>query len=257
MDRASRLGRLSSHQSAHRRAAYDPQDSNARPSHSLPKTSVCDPTAAGAAPAPRILSVASVASYLPTAKVQIDDLQRGTPGSYGACTTPVDCFAYHQSKNAQLLFSRELQRRLGGKQSRATALSLHPGLVVTPVLFGGAWEAAGHLFRFARVTPETTDGGGAAANERLREMGPERARRLQLLTGLKTPAQGAQTSIWAATAPEICAADYGGRFVREVADAEAEARLVAPGYGDDALGRELWRRAEALSGTQFDPRPML
>ena len=89
-----------------------------------------------AAPAPRVVSVASVASYLPTARIQLDDLQRAAPLSYGrcptpprtlhpapctlhpapctphptphaprptphasrSCTTPVDCLAYHQSK---------------------------------------------------------------------------------------------------------------------------------------------------------------
>jgi NAD(P)-dependent dehydrogenase (short-subunit alcohol dehydrogenase family) len=92
-----------------------------------------------AAPAPRVVSVASVASYLPTAMIQLDDLQRASPLSYGrpctlrpapctlhpapctlhpapctlhpaphaprpaphvprSCTTPVDCFAYHQSE---------------------------------------------------------------------------------------------------------------------------------------------------------------
>lgn len=207
-----------------------------------------------AAPAPRILSVASVASYLPTAAVQLDDLQRGRPGSYGSCTTPVDCFSYHQSKNAQLLFTRELQRRLGGSESRATAVSVHPGLVVTPVLFGGAWGAAGHFFRFTRVMQEPS---GGAASAELRALEPDSARRLQLLTGLKTPRQGAQTSVWAATAPEINASRFGGRFLREVADAEAEARLIAPGYGDDALGLQLWQRAEALSGAPFNPSPML
>jgi NAD(P)-dependent dehydrogenase (short-subunit alcohol dehydrogenase family) len=40
-----------------------------------------------AAPAPRVVSVASVASYLPTARIQLDDLQRASPLSYGRpCT---------------------------------------------------------------------------------------------------------------------------------------------------------------------------
>ena len=41
-----------------------------------------------AAPAPRVVSVASVASYLPTARIQLDDLQRAAPLSYGRCPTP-------------------------------------------------------------------------------------------------------------------------------------------------------------------------
>ena len=115
--------------------------------------------------------------------------------------------------------------------------------------------------------PMPSDGGGGGAgdsrgastgsSELLTGLDPERARRLQILTGLKTPRQGAQTSIWAATAPQISAARFGGRFLREVGLAEAEARRIAPGYGDDELGRELWRKAEALSGAPFNPSPIL
>ena len=202
-----------------------------------------------AAAAPRIISVASIASYLPTAAIQLDDLQRATTLGYGTCTTPVDCFAYHQSKLAQLFFTRELQRRLGGARSRATVVSVHPGLVATPVLFGGLWELAGRLLPIELATDADDDG--------------EAARRLQLLTGLKTPMQGAQTSIFAATAPEVTAARYGGHFLREVSDAEDEARRFAPGYGtighagSEELGRALWRSAERLSGETFEPAEML
>eukprot|EP00308_Calcidiscus_leptoporus_P009006 CAMPEP_0119358688 /NCGR_PEP_ID=MMETSP1334-20130426/6827_1 /TAXON_ID=127549 /ORGANISM="Calcidiscus leptoporus, Strain RCC1130" /LENGTH=451 /DNA_ID=CAMNT_0007373231 /DNA_START=72 /DNA_END=1427 /DNA_ORIENTATION=+ len=199
------------------------------------------------APAPRVVSVASIASYLPTAAVRLDDLQRAGPLSYGTCTLPLDCFSYHQSKLAQLFFTRELQQRVGGPNSRATIVAVHPGLVVTPVLLGQLWEVAGRLLPVAR-------GAGLADEE---DAGA--ARQLQLLTGLKTPRQGAQTSIYAATAPEVSAATCGGHFLKELADAEQEARLFAPGYGadDGTLARELWRRAETLSGEPFDPAPML
>ena len=54
----------------------------------------------------------------------------------------------------------------------------------------------------------------------------------------------------------MSAARFGGRFLKEAADAEAEARLFAPGYGDDALGLALWQKAEILSGGPFDVQPM-
>ena len=38
---------------------------------------------------------------------------------------------------------------------------MHPGLVATPVLFGGLWEGAQGLFRFARVTGGGVIGGGS------------------------------------------------------------------------------------------------
>ena len=55
----------------------------------------------------------------------------------------------------------------------------------------------------------------------------------------------------------MSAARLGGHFLKEAADAEAEARLFAPGYGDDALGLALWQKAEVLSGAPFDVQPML
>ena len=202
-----------------------------------------------AAPSPRVISVASIASYLPTAAIRLDDLQRSQPLSYGTCTTPIDCFSYHQSKLAQLFFTRELQRRLGGPRSRATVVAVHPGLVVTPVLFGQLWEMAGPIAQRVRDGEEEADEQEDVAARQ----------RLQILTGFKTPQQGAQTSIYAAMAPEVDAARYGGHFLRELADAETEARLAAPGYGeeDGRMARALWSKAEELSGEPFEVEAMV
>ena len=81
--------------------------------------------------------MSSRASFLPNAKLTQGDTQgdtqqldlQHTAAAYGACQTPVDCPAYSASKMAQLIFTRELQRRLGGESSRALVLSVHPGLV--------------------------------------------------------------------------------------------------------------------------------
>ena len=83
--------------------------------------------------------------------------------------------------------------------------------------------------------------------------------------GFKTASQGAQTSIYAATSPELTSRRAGGRFLRDCADADDEAVLASSllglGYTDEALSRALWRRAEQLSGAAFRvpfrPEPLL
>ena len=170
------------------------------------------------------------------------DLQHET--TYDVCQTPVDCPAYAASKLEQLLFSRELQRRLGGEDSRAVVVSLHPGLVATSLLrYSTIAGAAGTL----APPPDAFDAPGAT-------------RSLNFF-GFKTPEQGAQTTIWAATSPALTARNAGGRFLRECAVAEGEATrasdLLGLGYRDDALAAGLWREAERLSGKEFRPPPLL
>lgn len=78
--------------------------------------------------------------------------------------------AYAQSKLANILFTRELARRLSG--SGVAAYSVHPGTVRT----GFAREDAGRLFSLV-------------------------LRAGALL--MKSPEQGAQTSVYAASSPEL------------------------------------------------------
>ena len=85
--------------------------------------------------------------------------------------------AYSQSKLANILFTRELDRRLKG--SGVTANALHPGVVATKLLFGG-WA-------FMRL----------------------------LKPLLKRPEEGARTSLHLATAPELEGVS-GKYFKREV-----------------------------------------
>ena len=95
-------------------------------------TNLLMPSLAKAA-APRVISVSSRASFNPDAKLSIgetDNLQHAG-AAYNTCNTPTDCPSYSASKLEQLLFTRELQRRLGGESSRAVVMSVHPGLVKT------------------------------------------------------------------------------------------------------------------------------
>ena len=108
----------------------------------------------------RIVTVASGAQSM--GRIDFDDLQ-GTRNYSGQR-------AYNQSKLANVMFTTELARRLGG--TGVTANSLHPGVVRTNF---GAEDQAWFFAVISRVA---------------RPM-------------LKTPAQGARTSIYLASSPEV------------------------------------------------------
>jgi len=115
--------------------------------------------------------------------------------------------AYGDSKLANILFTRALAKRL---PPQVLAFSLHPGVIVT------------HL---TRVLGKTIDG-------------------LYHLVGVpftKTAAQGAATSVWAATAPEL--APQSGAFLKNCALATAK-----PAGRDDALAERLWELSAQLVG---------
>ena len=199
-----------------------------------------------AAAAPRVINVSSRASFLPNAKLtqgetpQLDLQHAGA--AYGACQTPVDCPAYSASKMAQLIFTRELQRRLGGESSRALVLSVHPGLVAT------------ELLRYSTVAGPAGTLAAPAAEVAA-------ARRALNFWGAKTPEQGAQTTLFAVTSPTLTPRTAGGHFLRECADAEKEAvsssELEGLGYRDERLAAALWREAERLTGAEFSVTPLV
>jgi retinol dehydrogenase 12 len=111
--------------------------------------------------------------------------------------------AYAVSKLCNVLFSQELARRMDGKGVNAYAL--HPGVVASDI-----WRRIPQPFR-ALVT----------------------ARML-------TTEQGAQTTLYCATSPEV--ADQSGLFYDKCALRDAS-RHATPD-----LGRILWERSEAWTG---------
>ena len=131
--------------------------------------------------------------------------------------------AYAQSKTANLWFASELQRRFG---DRLLSVSVHPGVIET--------DLARHL----------PDAAIAAMRENFAERGIVQ----------KSVAQGAATSVWAATAAEI--ADHGGAYL-------LDCQVGEPIGGDDATGgyapwafdadaaKRLWEVSESLTGVSF------
>ena len=131
--------------------------------------------------------------------------------------------AYAQSKTANIWFASELQRRYG---DRLLSLSVHPGVIQTDL---------------ARHLPE-------AVVEGMRE-GFEKAG-----VAVKNVPQGAATSVWAATAPEL--AEHGGAYLLDCHVAPPISEEV-PRQGfetwayDEASAKALWAKSEALTGVSF------
>lgn len=120
--------------------------------------------------------------------------------------------AYGRSKLANLLFTRELAERL--KATPVTVNAVHPGVVATEF---ADKEDIGRLF--------------------------------SLLWGLgkwfmKTPAQGARTSVYVASAPEV--AGVSGKYYLDSAQ-----RWPTRAAQDSGAAKRLWRASEELTGVRY------
>jgi len=113
--------------------------------------------------------------------------------------------AYGQAKSANILMTVELQRRIGA--DGITALAVHPGTCATNL--GRYLDRATAKKLFAMST-ET--------------FAPE---------NMKSVAQAAATTVWAATAPSL--AGSGGAYLADCQIAQA-----APAATDSATARRLW-----------------
>ena len=156
-----------------------------------------------ATPDARVVNVSSEAHR--TGRMRWDDLEfrKGYSGLQ----------AYGQSKLANILFTRELSRRLAG--TGVTANALHPGVVYTGFGQGGA-GLAGRLVSLS----------------------------YQIMRPfIKSVEQGALTSIYLASSPEV--AGVTGQYF----DNERVARPT-PQALDDAAAARLWAVSEEYVGVQ-------
>jgi len=134
--------------------------------------------------------------------------------------------AYGQSKTANILFTRELDRRLGAQGVRAIAV--HPGMIMT--------ELGRHL------TPEDVQ-------DLMSRGDPEGGR-----PTFKSIEQGAATSCWAASAPEL--EGQGGIYCEDCHVAEekvdgASISGVSPHAMNPESALQLWALSEAWVGESF------
>jgi NAD(P)-dependent dehydrogenase (short-subunit alcohol dehydrogenase family) len=140
--------------------------------------------------------------------------------------------AYGQSKTANLLFALALDAR--GEAHGIRALSVHPGRIL-------ATDLARHL--------SIDDLRAAGA---LDEHGNVRSD-----ANLKTPEQGAATSVWCATSAQL--QGLGGVYCEDVDIARAIAADspdqdgVRPWAIDAAFAERLWALSEKLTGVSFRP----
>jgi NAD(P)-dependent dehydrogenase (short-subunit alcohol dehydrogenase family) len=151
------------------------------------------------APTGRVVVVASNAHRRAPAGVELDNLD----GARGY----VPMRAYGQSKLANILFTRELARRLGG--GGRTANCLHPGVIATNLM---------------RDVPAVGRIAMALAAPIL----------------LKTPAQGAATQCYLATSPAV--ATVTGAYYRDCNPAEPD-----PLAKDEAAAARLWQISEEIA----------
>ena len=122
--------------------------------------------------------------------------------------------AYNQSKLAGVLFTLELARRAGG--TNLTVNCADPG-----------WVKGTNLGRNASLGLK--------------------AMAIAMWPAMVTPAQGADTIVWAATAPEL-AGQSGLYFKRRKAIQPSDRAR------DPALARRLWEVSESLCKVTFNPR---
>jgi NAD(P)-dependent dehydrogenase (short-subunit alcohol dehydrogenase family) len=136
--------------------------------------------------------------------------------------------AYGQSKTANALFAVHLDTL--ARDQGVRAFSLHPGAILTPL---GRHLEADDLEK-VMVRDEQGD---------------------LVLPEFKTPEQGAATSVWAATAPEL--EEHGGRYLEDCAVAElapdrevraAENIGVKAYAADPAAAARLWAWSARLTG---------
>ena len=123
--------------------------------------------------------------------------------------------AYGQSKTANVLFTIELERRLGPRGVHAYAV--HPGMIATDL---GRHLTPADMAALGEMAKSAPGGGG--------------------LPPFKSIPAGAATTVWAATAPEL--AESGGRYL---ADCEVSGDHAAWAV-DGAAARRLWEMSERM-----------
>jgi NAD(P)-dependent dehydrogenase (short-subunit alcohol dehydrogenase family) len=141
--------------------------------------------------------------------------------------------AYGQAKTANALFAMQLDKLAAPLGIRA--FSVHPGGIQTNL---GRYLTPEDIEMFrARARGETVNGAPPVV--------------------WKNPEQGAATTVWAATAPQL--AGMGGVYCEDCdiaqlldADDTTTANGVMPHANDAAAAATLWEMSEAMTGVRFE-----
>jgi len=157
----------------------------------------------------RIIVLSSAGYRLAPDGLDFHDLQ-STRRKYHGLTI------YGHSKLANILFARELARRLHG--TRVTVNAVHPGYVATEL-----------------GNPRDDDAAARAAVEKARRENPALAH----LPPPLSPEQGAATSIWLATATEV--ENVSGEYF-----VDCKPQALLPAALDAEAGARLWKVSAEL-----------
>lgn len=154
--------------------------------------------------------------------------------------------AYAQSKTANVLFAAELDRL--GQNSGVRAFSVHPGLIPSTGI--GRFSGGKGVSRLLQGI-----GQSLLKQEWVLSMFINRSKK-ERGDAFKTIRQGAATTVWCATSPQLDG--MGGVYCEDCDIAEAVPGDSGKGYGvrpwatDAGHARELWRLSEELTGVKFE-----
>jgi NAD(P)-dependent dehydrogenase (short-subunit alcohol dehydrogenase family) len=166
-----------------------------------------------AAEAPRVVTVSSLAHR--NGKIEFDNLQ--SERSYVPWT------AYNNSKLANLLFARELDRRARAAGSKLVSIPVHPGISTTSIFENGPGAKGFKPLILKIFAPVMTQG----------------------------DAQGALPTLYAATSPAAKGGEYigpGGLGEFKGAPVVVQPRANAL---DEEVARGLWTASEELTGVVY------
>ena len=168
-----------------------------------------------AAPAPRVVTVASLAHR--TGKIEFDNLQ--SERSYGGKGWD----AYNASKLANILFAKELDRRAREAHSRLLSLAVHPGVSMTSIFANGPGTMNLKAIMVKVLAPVLMQKDDA----------------------------GALPTLYAATSPGA----HGGEYIGPDGFQELKGAPVVvqpkPQALDVAVGKRLWTVSEELTGVHY------
>jgi NAD(P)-dependent dehydrogenase (short-subunit alcohol dehydrogenase family) len=166
-----------------------------------------------AAPAPRVVTVASLAHR--TGKIDFDNLQRER-GYEG-------WDAYNASKLANILFAKELDRRARAAHSRLLSLALHPGVSTTSIFENGPGTMNLKAIMVKLLAPVM----------------------------MQNDEAGALPTLYAATSPDAKGGEYiGPDGFGELKGAPVVVQ-PRPQALDVAVGERLWTVSEDLTGVHY------
>ncbi|WP_327045791.1 oxidoreductase [Microbispora sp. NBC_01189] len=168
-----------------------------------------------AAPDPRVITVSSEGQRFARFDLRNLNAERGYRTA----------FAYVQSKRANLYFAMELQRRADAAGLRLRSMAVAPGLTRTNVLTGGANSDRGRLY--AALT------------------------RLLVRAAFRPTPEGAKTSLYAATVPDLSGGSYivpdGPLQLRGEPIPRTRERAIR----DTDSAAHLWQLSERLTGVTY------